>query len=215
MSADRMISGVLRQIATEDVVELNGSSSSPGRAAALVHLVEQYGFTYGEAHRHGPNKSLLTVFLYRDPAPEARAREAATIAAYPQAGNGGAAPGLRPGTLKPLPEAEAAVALAKDRIVLDVMAGAAEPRQKAFVWALIGVVAVVMLIAEKYLMALGTGAVLSALFVVAVKVAEVRRGRLAQRLVAAGLIAVRDEEGRQRFLRPGQQLPGHANPFAG
>ncbi|GAA4916987.1 hypothetical protein ACFPM3_21135 [Streptomyces coeruleoprunus] len=215
MGADSTISKILRQIATQDVVEIFESSGSPGRAAALAHFTEQYGFTYGEAHRHGHNKSLLTVFLYRDPRPEARAREAATIAAYPQAGNGGAAPGLRPGTVKPLPEAEGAVAVLKDRIAFDVMGQAAEPRQKAIAWGMLGITVLMILITGKYLVALGTGVVLGGLLLGGFKLGEVRRKKLARRLEAAGLVAVRDEHGVQRFLAPGQQLPGHANPFAG
>ncbi|WP_149179072.1 hypothetical protein [Streptomyces sp. TRM49041] len=215
MSTDRTVSRILQQIATQDVVEITDSATATGRVAAQVHLVEQYGFEYGEARRHGHNKQLLTVFLYRDANPEARAREAATIAAYPQAGNGGAAPGLLPGTLKPLPEAEAAVALAKDRIAFDVMGQAAEPRQKTVAWAMLGVAVVVILIAGKYLVALGAGVFLGGLLLGFFKLGEARRQKLAQRLQAAGLVAVRDEHGIQRFLRPGRQLPGHANPFAG
>ncbi|WP_175408127.1 hypothetical protein [Streptomyces sp. TRM64462] len=215
MNADRTISKLLRQIATQDVVEITDSATATGRVAAQVYFVEQYGFAYGEAQRHGHNKQLLTAFLYRDPSPEARAREAAAIAAHPRAGNGGAAPGLRPGTLKPLPEAEAAVALAKDRIAFDVMAQAAGPRQKAMAWAMLGVAVAAILITGKYLVALGTGVVLGGLLMGFFTLGEARRRKLAQRLTAAGFVAVRDEHGVQRFLAPGQQLPGHANPFAG
>ncbi|MFJ9595317.1 hypothetical protein ACIRS3_21485 [Streptomyces virginiae] len=33
-------------------------------------------------------------------------------------------------------------------------------------------------------------------------------------LTAAGFVPVRDGSGRQSFLRPGRQLPGHTRPFA-
>lgn len=42
----------------------------------------------------------------------------------------------------------------------------------------------------------------------------IRRGKIAQRLTDAGFLAIRDEQGAQRFARPGQQLPRHTNPFA-
>ncbi|WP_143650851.1 hypothetical protein [Streptomyces phaeoluteigriseus] len=53
----------------------------------------------------------MQVRMYRDPRPDARVREAATITTHPQAGNGGTVPGLEQGSLKPLPEAVGAVAV--------------------------------------------------------------------------------------------------------
>lgn len=133
MFTERQISAMLGQIARQDDVEI-GPEQTVGRVAALAHVAEQYGYAYDRAHRTGHNGMLILVRMYRDPHPAARAREAATIAAHPQAGNGGTVPGMRPGTVKPLPEAQEPVARLKDRIMLDVMAEAANKRQKLFAW---------------------------------------------------------------------------------
>jgi hypothetical protein len=74
------------------------------------------------AYRTGFKNSLVQVRMYRDPQPDARVRESATITAHPQAGNGGTVPGLEQGSLKPLPEAVGDVAVLKDLITFDVMA---------------------------------------------------------------------------------------------
>ncbi|MEU8528730.1 MULTISPECIES: hypothetical protein [Streptomyces] len=214
MSVDSTVSGLLRQIATQDVVEVRDEMGGLRRVAARAAVVEQYGFEYGGAWREGHNKSTLVACLYRDTRPEARAREAATIAAFPQAGRGGPVPGMRPGTLKPLPEAEQTVAHLKDRIAFDVTAEAAGPKQKRFVWAITAGLVLTLLIAGYYLGALVGGALLSGFLLFAFRIGDVRRRKITERLTAAGFAAVRDEHGRQRFLRPGQQLPGHANPFA-
>ncbi|WP_228978804.1 hypothetical protein [Streptomyces sp. DH12] len=215
MSVDRQISALLKQIATQDVVVVTDEFSRAGRAAALAHVVEHYGFEYDGTRREGHNSQTLAVHLYRDPAPEARAREAATIAAHPQAGMGGAVPGLRPGTLKPTAEAAEAVALLKDRIGYDVMTQMAGARKMGFAWFCVAGLVVTLLICQMYVGAVAGGAALAAFLVGGVKIGELRRQRIAQRLQQAGFTPVRDETGRQRFLRPGQQLPGHANPFAG
>ncbi|MGW0704290.1 hypothetical protein ACWD0A_34430 [Streptomyces sp. NPDC002867] len=214
-ASDRRIASLLRQIATQDVVVLRQEMAIARQIAAQVYVAEQYGFEYGEARREGPRKQVLAVYMYRDPRPEARVREAATIAAFPEAGRGGASPGLQPGTLQPTAEAQEAVDRIKDRIGYDVMAKAADAGQKAVAWGMCGVLVVVLLLAQMYVGALVGGAALAAFLLGAFKVGEVRRQRIAQRLTAAGFTAVRDEHGRDRFLRPGQQLPGHVNPFAG
>lgn len=213
MFAERQISGLLRQIAGQDVLEIEPQQRA-GRVAALAHIAEQYGWEYDGAVRTGEKKQLIVVRMYRDPRPEARAREAATIAAYPQAGNGGAVPGMRSGTLKPLPEAERSVGHLKDRIGFDVMAKAADKRQQLLLWGCVAALVLVLLIAGKPVGALAGGAALAAFLAGALKLGEIRRRRITDRLTAAGFTLVRDDHGRLRFLRPTQQLPGHANPFA-
>ncbi|MFI7358675.1 hypothetical protein ACIBTP_32685 [Streptomyces avidinii] len=91
MFTERQISAMLGQIARQDVVEI-GPEQTVARVAALAHVAEQYGYAYDRAHRTGHNGMLILVRMYRDPHPQARAREAATIAAHPQAGNGGTVP---------------------------------------------------------------------------------------------------------------------------
>lgn len=213
--ADRKAAELLRQIASEDVVVLRHEMSIAKKLAAQAYVVEQYGFEYGEAWREGPNKQTLTVHMYRDPRPEARRREAATIAAFPEAGNGGAVPGMQPGSLKPTAEAQEAVARLKDLIGFDVMSKGADKKQKAVAWGCCGVLVLTLLLAGMYVGALAGGALMAAFLAGAFKLSTVRRQRLAQRLQDAGFVPVQDERGRQRFLRPGQQLPGHANPFTG
>ncbi|OEJ28747.1 hypothetical protein AR457_34835 [Streptomyces agglomeratus] len=206
---------MLQQIARQqDIVEIAPQGSTL-KAAALAHVAEQYGYTYGMAYRTGFKNSLVQVRMYRDPQPDARVREAATIAAHPQAGNGGTVPGLEQGSLKPLPEAVGAVAVLKDLVTFDVMAQyVADRRQKVLVYLACAVLTALLLIDSSPVEAVASGGAAALLFTVAFKVGEIRRGQIAQRLTDAGFLAVRDEQGGQRFLRPGQQLPGHTDPFA-
>ncbi|MGW6984068.1 hypothetical protein ACWGE1_32280 [Streptomyces sp. NPDC054932] len=215
MSTERHIAGLLQQIARQqDIVEIAPQGSTP-KAAALAHVAEQYGYTYGIAYRTGFKNSLVQVRMYRDPRPDARVREAATITAHPQAGNGGTVPGLEQGSLKPLPEAAGAVAVLKDLITFDVMALYIVNRsQKVMGYLACAVLAVILLIDRSPVEAVASGGAVALFFTVAFKAGEIRRRTIAQRLTAAGFLAVRDEQGSQRFLRPGQQLPGHADPFA-
>ncbi|WP_418961195.1 hypothetical protein [Streptomyces tritici] len=206
---------MLQQIARQqDIVEIAPQGSTP-KAAALAHVAEQYGYSYGMAYRTGFKNSLVQVRMYRDPQPEARVREAATITAYPQAGNGGTVPGLEQGSLKPLPEAAGAVAVLKDLVTFDVMAQyVADRSQKVKGYLACAVLTVLLLIDRSPVEAVASGGAVALLFTVAFQVGAIRRGKIARRLTEAGFVAVRDEQGGQRFLRPGQQLPGHTNPFA-
>jgi hypothetical protein len=206
---------MLQQIARQqDIVEIAPQGSTP-KAAALAHVAEQYGYTYGTAYRTGFKNALVQVRMYRDPQPDARVREAATLTAHPQAGNRGTVPGLEQGSLKPLPEAVAAVAVLKDLITFDVMAlYVADRRQKVTGYLACVVLTALLLIDRSPVEAVASGGAVALLFTVAFTVGAIRRGKIAQRLTDAGYLAVRDEQGGQRFLRPGQQLPGHTNPFA-
>ncbi|MHC3393234.1 hypothetical protein ACLQ2E_27820 [Streptomyces lavendulocolor] len=205
---------MLQQIARQqDIVEIAPQGSTP-KAAALAYVAEQYGYTYGMAYRTGFKNSLVQVRMYRDPRPDARVREAVTITAHPLAGNGGTVPGLVQGSLKPLPEAVAAVAVLKDLITFDVMAlYVADRSQKVMGYLACAVLTALLLIDTSPVEAVASGGAVALLFTVAFQTGAIRRRKIAQRLTAAGLLAVRDEQGAQRFLRPGQ-LPGHTNPFA-
>ncbi|MER6782581.1 MULTISPECIES: hypothetical protein [unclassified Streptomyces] len=215
MSVERHIAGMLQQIARQQhIVEIAPQGSTP-KAAALAHVAEQYGYTYGMAYRTGFKNSLVQVRMYRDPRPDARVREAAVITAHPQAGNGGTVPGLEQGSLKPLPEAAAAVAVLKDLITFDVMAQYVAARgQKVMCYLACAVLTVILLIDRSPVEAVVSGGAVALLVAVAFKVGAIRRSRITQRLTDAGFLAVPDGQGGQRFLRPGQQLPGHTNPFA-
>ncbi|MFB8393102.1 hypothetical protein [Streptomyces yangpuensis] len=215
MSVERHIAGLLQQIARQqDIVEI-APQGSTAKAAALAQVAEQYGYTYGTAYRTGFRNSLVQVRMYRDPRPDARVREAATITAHPQAGNGGTVPGLAQGSLKPLPEAAGAVAVLKDLITFDVMAlYIADRSQKVKGYLACAVLTVILLIDKTPIEAVASGGAVALLLTVAFEVGAIRRRKIAQRLTAAGFFSVRDEQGSLRFLRPGQQLPGHSNPFA-
>lgn len=215
MSVERHIAGMLQQIARQqDTVEI-APQGSTAKAAALAHVAEQYGYTYGTAYRTGFKNSLVQVRMHRDPQPDARVREAATLTAHPRAGNGGTVPGLEQGSLKPLPEAVAAVAVLKDLITFDVMAlYIADRSQKVKSYLACAALALLMLIDSSPVEAVASGGAVALLVTVAFTVGAYRRKKIAQRLTDAGFLAVRDERGDQRFLRPGQQLPGHTNPFA-
>ncbi|MFB7031608.1 MULTISPECIES: hypothetical protein [unclassified Streptomyces] len=176
-------------------------------------MAEQYGYTYGTACRTGFKNSLVQVRMYRDPRPDARVREAATIAAHPRAGNGGTVPGLKQGSLKPLPEAAGDVAVLKDLITFDVMAlYVADRRQKLLIYLACAALTVLMFIDNSSSVeAVASGGAVALLCTVAFRAGTVRRRMIAQRLTDAGFLAVRDEQGSRRFLRPGQHLPGHTN----
>ncbi|MGV9557284.1 hypothetical protein [Streptomyces sp. NPDC003401] len=214
MSVERHVAGMLQQIARQqDIVEIAPQGTTT-KAAALAHVAEQYGYTYGMAYRTGFKNSLVQVRMYRDPRPDARVREAATIAAHPRAGNGGTVPGLEQGSLKPLPEAVGAVAVLKDLVTFDVMAQyIADRRQKVLGYLACAVLTVLLLIDKSPVEAIASGGAVALLFTVAFKVGAIRRRKIAQRLTDAGFLPVRDEQGSQRFLRPGQQLSGHTDPF--
>ncbi|MFD3328396.1 hypothetical protein [Streptomyces sp. NPDC058701] len=215
MSVERHTARLLQQIARQQAIVEIAPQGSTSKAAALAYVAEQYGYTYGVAYRTGFKNSLVQVRMYRDPQPDARVREAATITAHPQAGNGGTVPGLGQGSLQPLPEAVPAVAVLKDLISFDVMAQYVAGRsQKVMCYLACAVLTVLLLIDRSPVEAFASGGAVALLITVAFKVGEIRRGQIAQRLTGAGFLAVRDERGSQRFLRPGQQLPGHTDPFA-
>ncbi|MFJ7271474.1 hypothetical protein ACIQV3_33355 [Streptomyces sp. NPDC099050] len=215
MFVERDIAELMRQIARQDVLEIGSNATVKFvRGASLAHIAESYGFEYDETFRLGRNKEFVLVRMYRDPSPEARAREAAAITAHPRAGNGGTVPGMRQGTLKPLPEAGQAVAVMKDRIRFDIAGAAVEKRQQMTAYACCAFAAVFMAVLGKPVLALVVGVTLTAFLFGAFRFGAVRRSRIAQRLRDAGYHQVRDERGAERFLAPGRQLPGHANPFA-
>ncbi|MFE5829026.1 hypothetical protein ACFQ67_01415 [Streptomyces sp. NPDC056488] len=122
-------------------------------------------------------------------------------------------PGLKQGSLEPLPEAAGTVAVLKDLITFDVMAlYVADRRQKLLVHLACAVLTVLMFLDNSSpVEAVASGGTVALLCTVAFKAGTVRRRTIAQRLTDAGLLTVRDEQGGRRFLRPGQQLPDHTN----
>lgn len=205
---------MLRQIARrQDVVDI-APQGTPRKAAALAHVAERYGYTYGMAYRTGYKNSLVQVRMYRDPRPGARAREAAAVSAHPQAGNGGTVPGLKQGSLTPLSEAIGAVAVMKDLVTYDVMAQYVASRgQQVLVYLTCAVLTLLMLIEKSPVEAVASGAAVALLVAVAFRVGAIRRERITRRLTAAGFLVIHDPQGAQRFHRPEHQPPGHHGPF--
>ncbi|MEU8773417.1 hypothetical protein [Streptomyces sp. NPDC048606] len=208
MSVERDIAGMLQQIARgQDAVEI-APQGSARKAAALAHVAERYGYTYGAAYRTGFRNSLVQVRMDRDTHPDARAREAATVAAHPRAGNGGAVPGLEPGSLKPLPDAVDAVAVMKDLVTFDVMAlYVVDRRQKVLGYLACAALTVLLLLDRSPAEAVLSGGAVALFFTAAFRTGTVRRRTIARRLTNAGFHAVRDHRGGLRFLRPEQRLP--------
>ncbi|GGX38400.1 hypothetical protein [Streptomyces fructofermentans] len=172
---ERLITDVLRQIASRDVVVLEDPRGSTRRLAALTYTALQYGFQYKETTRTG---RLLQVRLVRDLSAEARERSAATLARLAE----GRTPGLRPGTLKPLPDEAPAVSLLAARIEFDAMSDDPHRGPKAvFVTAAV-VLTALLLIAAGWQSALLTGATMGVLFAVYLRLEILRKRRLARRL---------------------------------
>ncbi|MBA2948199.1 hypothetical protein [Streptomyces himalayensis] len=209
--ADRQISALLRQVASQDVVELIHPFAEWKTFGALVHIAECYGFRYAEVRHVGRQKE-IRIFLVRDTSPAAQQRAAANAAAYPQAGGGGPVPGMHPGTLVPLPEAEADVDLVTTLIRYDAAGSAVNRKQlMTMAWGSAGLFLLLALLTGKFAVLLPL-AVLTPVFLLgSLRIGTARREKLGQRLAAAGCTPVRDEYGRDRFARPGTagQQTGH------
>ncbi|EST37367.1 hypothetical protein N566_13450 [Streptomycetaceae bacterium MP113-05] len=218
--SDQRIGKMLQAMVGNEVVAVSPPLASVKKGAALAHVAEQFGFVYADAKLHGYRNSQLTVFLVRDPRPEAAQRAAATTGQFPQAGQGGPVPGLRQGRLTPLPEAKDAVELLTARIIFDTTGKKAEKQ----IW--LGMVGVVVGATIAGLVrGDGSAGALYAYLSLAALICLVlgggilftrkRNTKAAARLRTAGLQEVRDENGRVRYLPPGQHLPGQGNPFGG
>lgn len=217
MGSSQKVSRMMRQIASQDEVRIT-SRTGIGKLPRLVLVAEQFGFMYADAREKGENK-VTEVLLVRDPSPAAQQRAAETMARHPQAGNGGDLPGMQPGDkLKPLPDAKAHLELIKARINVDLTDRRAEKR--IFVGA--GLFTAAMLfgqvtdgIIDPVFASPITWGVVMVVLALGFVYTRRRNARFVARLQEAGFTAVRDEQGNTRYLPPGGQLPGHANPFGG
>jgi hypothetical protein len=117
--AERRILILRRQLAERDFVVLSDLGGSPRRLAVLTYVAERHGFRYAEAHRVGRALQVHLVRVVRAEPADKRPQDSGSV------------PGLRPGTLRPLPEAAPAVRLIRDRIELDAMAGDLSVRYRA------------------------------------------------------------------------------------
>ncbi|MGI5377599.1 hypothetical protein ACQEV2_25825 [Streptomyces sp. CA-251387] len=200
--ADRRVTALMRQIASQDVVELVHPYARSRTLGALAYLAECYGFRYADVRRVGENKT-LHVYLVRDTDPRAQQRAAANAAAFPQAGAGGPVPGMRPGSLTPVPEAQPDVDLITALIRYDSL-GAVGDRKRllTMAWGSAALFPLLALLTAKPAVLLPLAVLMPALLLGALRLNTTRRVKLAQRLTAAGYTPVRDEAGRERYVRP-------------
>ncbi|MFD6285792.1 hypothetical protein [Streptomyces sp. NPDC060205] len=176
--AERLITDMLRQVATRDVVVLDDRGGSPRRLAALTYIAVQYGFRYERTSRVGQT---LQVRLVRDSRPEARERSTAALGRLAA----GRAPGMRPGTLKPLPDVAPTVNLLKTRIEFDALDDDLDWRRKAVFMSASAVFMALLLIPAGWTASLAAGAMMAAVFALLLRLEVVRKDRLGRRLRSA------------------------------
>ncbi|MFE1795880.1 hypothetical protein ACFW9L_06885 [Streptomyces sp. NPDC059517] len=176
--AERLITDMLRQVATRDVVVLDDPGGSPHRLAALTYIAVQYGFRYERTSRVGQT---LQVRLVRDSRPEARERSTAALSRLAA----GRAPGMRPGTLKPLPDVAPTVSLLKTRIEFDALDDDLDWRRKAVFMSASAAFMALLLIPAGWTASLAAGTMMAAVFALLLRLEVVRKDRLARRLRSA------------------------------
>jgi hypothetical protein len=167
--AERQVAALVAQIERQDFALLMDSSSR--RLAALVYVAEQYGFRFDRTLRVG---SVWQVIVVRDERPGAADRP------------GGTVPGMRPNTLKPLPEAAAQVRLLRARIEYDAMA-AGNLRLAVMVMGGCALFVTLVLLPISVGAALAIGAITGFGFSAILGFVLLRKKRLGRRLRAAGI----------------------------
>ncbi|MDN0195206.1 hypothetical protein [Streptomyces sp. S.PNR 29] len=200
--ADRHITALMRQLATQDVVELIHPFAEWQTFGALAYIAECYGFRYADVRLVGKHR-IAHIYLVRDDSPQAQQRAAANRSAFPDPGPGRPVPGMYLGSLTPVPEAQPDVDLITTLIRYDAAGAAANRKQLlTMAWAFPLLFLLLAVVTGKYAVILPV-AVLTPVFVlVSLRINATRRARLAERLTAAGCTPVRDESGRERFARP-------------
>ncbi|MFD4545313.1 hypothetical protein ACFVXA_04225 [Streptomyces sp. NPDC058246] len=168
--AERRLLALLRQLAERDFVVLSDLGGSPRRLAVLTYVAEQHGFRYAEAHRVG---RALQVQLVRAERADPRPPESVSV------------PGLRPGTLRPGPEAAATVRRLRDRIELEVMAEDPSMRSRAVIMTVCSLFMGLCLLLSGWQTALAGFAGAEAFFLGFLYLEVVRRRKLARRVHAA------------------------------
>ena len=200
--ADRRITALMRQIASQDVVELVHPFSEWQTFGALAYIAECYGFRYADVRLIGKDKT-VHVYLVRDADPGAQQRAAANAAAFPQAGAGGPVPGMHLGSLTPVPETQPDVDLITALIRYDAAGAAANRKQLlTLAWATAALFLLMALLTGKYAVLLPLAVLMPAFLLGSLRINAAKRAKLAQQLTAAGCTPVRDEEGRERYVRP-------------
>ncbi|MGW5638629.1 hypothetical protein [Streptomyces sp. NPDC003832] len=200
--ADRHVSALMRQLASQDVVEIIHPFAEWETIGALAYIAECYGFRYADV-RHIGKQKMLCVRMVRDFDPRAQQRAAANAAAFPQAGAGGPVPGMYQGSLTPVPEAQPDVDLIATLIRYDALGAAANRKQLITMsWAFPLLFVLLAAVTGKFAVLLTLAALTPAFLLLTLRINATRRAKLAERLTAAGCTPVRDEQGAERFVRP-------------
>lgn len=199
---ERHLSSLMRQLATQDHVELIHPFAEHKTFGALVYIAECFGFRYAGVRLVGRHKT-LHVHLVRDHQPWAQQRAAANIAAFPQVGAGGPVPGMYLNSLTPVPEAQPDVDLLIALIKYDALVEAGNPRQLLTIGGGSGAVLLLLaLLTGAYAVLLPLAVLMPAFMFGALRINTTRRAKLAAQLTAAGCVQVRDDAGRERYTRP-------------
>jgi hypothetical protein len=200
--ADRHLESLMRQITTRNAIELIHPFAEWQTFGALAYVAECYGFRYESVSLVGKQR-IVHVRLVRDPSPAARQRAAANTAAFPDPGPGRPVPGMHPGSLTPVPETEADVDLLTTLIRYESLEAAANRAQLLTIaWVSAALFLLLAVLTGKYAVLLPLAVLAPLGMLGALWVNTARRARLAARLTAAGCTPVRDEEGRERYVRP-------------
>ncbi|GAA2621895.1 hypothetical protein [Streptomyces vastus] len=204
--SQRQLQKMFRLMGSGEPVELTSAMASVKKLARLAFVAEQFGYQYADVRQGGQGNS-LKMLIVPDPSPQAQTRAAQNWAQYPQAGDGKSLPPFVPDALE----------LLKARINFDLTGKSAEKRMG---FGAIGVtvgmaIGVARASGDGVTYVIGMWVLLMAILGVGFFVTRKRNAKFAARLQAAGFTPVTDETGRVRYLPPGSQLPGHANPFAG
>ncbi|MES5816447.1 hypothetical protein [Streptomyces sp. RG80] len=200
--AERHLSSLMRQLATQDHVELVHPFAEHKTFGALVYVAECFGFRYSGVRLVGRHK-VLHVHLVRSPEPWAQQRAAANLAAFGQVGAGGPVPGMYLNSLTPVPEAQADVDLIIALIKYDGLVEAGNRKQLLTIaWGSGALFLLLALLTGVYAVLLPLAVLMPAFVLCALRINTVRRAKLGAQLTAAGCAQVRDDAGRERYVRP-------------
>ncbi|WP_405872277.1 MULTISPECIES: hypothetical protein [unclassified Streptomyces] len=204
----RQIQKMLQLMAGGEPVELTSPMASVKKLSRLAFVAQQFGYEYVDARHTGSRNNALKMMIVPDPSPQARSRAAQNWAQYPNASDGVSLPPLVPDALE----------LLKARIQFDLTGKNAEKRMG---YGALGITAACLVAgyraggeAVDYIVAFIAWLIFMAIFGIGLLVTRKRNAKFARRLQAAGFVPMTDETGRLRYLPPGLQIPGQANPFA-